>query len=97
MMHMHRESERRHRNRETERRKHRNGETEWRRHKNRETEWRRHKNREMLWLRIGCYGINLNGKTIELYSMAFVPCHMALVPLKKKKRWRPNGLAPKIT
>ena len=51
----------------------------------------------MSYSKLGCYGINLNGKTIELYSMAFVPCHMALVPLKKKKRWRPNGLAPKIT
>jgi len=40
----------------------------------------------MSYSKIDCYGINLNGKTIKLYSMAFVPCHMALLPLKKKKK-----------
>ena len=29
---------------------------------------------------------------MEFYSMAFVPCHVALVPLEKKK----SGLAPKM-
>ena len=38
----------------------------------------------MSYYKLGCYGINLKGKTIEFYSTAFVPHHVALVPVKKK-------------
>lgn len=33
-----------------------------------------------------CYGINLKGKSSKLHSIAFVLCHVALVPLRKKKK-----------
>ena len=40
----------------------------------------------MSYYKLGCYGINLKGKTSEFYSVAFVLYHVALVPLKKKKK-----------
>ena len=48
----------------------------------------------MSYYKLGCYGINLKGKTIEFHSVAFVPCHVALVPLKKKKKGKVKAKWP---
>ena len=34
----------------------------------------------MSYYKLGCYGINLEGKSIKFYSMASVPCHVKFQP-----------------